>query len=283
VTVYALRKRLWIGAAVAAIAAVAATGAFGGSGSGTITGRCSKADATAVVKRLGLNDPTVATPVYKVLCGSFTGPGSRTMVVSIWGPGNSGPAEWAVFRWYGNTWQFLMKQPAAASITAAGNDIRQTLPIYRPNDPRCCPTGGTKSRLWHWNGSRFVASPWKQVGKADPADRGFDSPSLNINCGMFDNGRYRQVVCQSRKPPQKVILNAAGRLTICIDPTPNDFGNECGIGDRGEGPIRPLAYGRQITVGRFRCQSLEIGVKCTVIKSGKGFLINRDGVSRVGP
>ena len=74
----------------------------------------------------------------------------------------------------------------------------------------------------------------------------------------------------------------ADRLTICRDRTPNDFNNECKLGDRGENPIQPLAYGKQITVGRFRCQSLQIGVRCTVIRSGRGFLINRDGVSRVG-
>ena len=56
----------------------------------------------------------------------------------------------------------------------------------------------------------------------------------------------------------------------------------CNTGEhRGGTPT--LAYGRQITVGRFRCLSLQIGVRCTVIQSGKGFLINRDGVTRVGP
>ena len=236
-----------------------------------------------MVKRLGLNDPTVAKPVYQVLCGSFAGPGSRVMVVSIWGPGNTGPAEWAVFRWHGNTWQFLMKQSAAASITAAGSDIRQTLPVYRPSDSRCCPSGGTKTRLWRWNGTRFVATAWKQATKGEPEPRGFDSPSLNINCGMFDQSGGRYVRCQSRVPPQTVTMDAAGRLSICRDRTPNDTNNDCNLGDRGEGPIHRLAYGRKITVGRFRCLSLEIGVRCTVIRSGKGFLINRDGVSRVGP
>jgi hypothetical protein len=277
VAVYAWRKPLWIGVAVATIAAAAATGAFGDSGSGALTGRCTKAEARAVVKRLALGDPTVADPVYKVLCGSFTGPGSRTMVVSLWGPGNSGPAEWVVFRWYGNTWQFLMKQPAAASITAAGNDIRQTLPIYRPSDPRCCPTGGTKSRLWHWNGSRFVAGPWHVTrAKVDQPTR-FESPSGNIECWMYDGSSSRfspGVGCTSKIPPKSVILSVDGRLKIRRDPY------ACGC----EEPDSPrLAYGRQITVGRFRCVSRETGVTCTVIKSGKGFLINRDGVSRVGP
>jgi hypothetical protein len=250
--------------------------------SSATAGRCSKAAARKIVEQLGLNDQNVANPVYKVLCGSFTGPGSQTMVVLLWGEGNSGVVEWVVFRWAGGTWQFLMKQPTPGSITAAGPDIRQTLPIYRPSDPRCCPTGGTKSRIWHWNGSRFVAGPWEQQG-AERKRAGFYSPSRNIACGMFDDGRYRYVNCQSRRPPQNVTLDATGRVKICRDPTPNNVTNECNIGDPGEGVIPVLAYGKQITIGRFRCVSRETGVTCTVITSGKGFVINRDGVRRVGP
>lgn len=109
-------------------------------GTSTASGRCSKPSARQVVEPLGLSISELsADPVGKVLCGAFTGPGSQTMVVSLVGPGNTGLAEWAVFRWAGGVWQFLMKQPAAASITAAGSDIRQTLPIYRPTDSRCSP------------------------------------------------------------------------------------------------------------------------------------------------
>ena len=68
---------------------------------------------------------------------------------------------WAVFRWFGSDWQFLMKQRQAAILSAAGSDIAEEVSIYRPGDSRCCPSGGTKSRVWSWNGKRFVASPWK--------------------------------------------------------------------------------------------------------------------------
>jgi hypothetical protein len=83
----------------------------------------------------------------------------------------------------------------------------------------------------------------------------------------------RDIVCSSYTPPQVVTLTADGRLKIHRVP------NVCGCDE-----VKPprLAYGRQITVGRFRCVSQETGVTCTVIKSGKGFLINRDGVSRIG-
>ena len=68
---------------------------------------------------------------------------------------------------------------------------RETVSIYRDGDPRCCPSGGTKTRVWHWNGSRFVAGPSKHMtsgeGGAQTPLR-FDSPSRNINCWVYDGG-----------------------------------------------------------------------------------------------
>ena len=119
--------------------------------------------------------------------------------------------------------------------------------------------------------------------KGEPERKGFYSPSRNIACGMSDDSKFRYANCQSRVPPQNVTMDANGRVSICRDPTPNNSTNECNLGDPGEGVIPTLAYGKQIIVGRFRCQSLEIGVRCTVIKTGKGFLINRNGARRVGP
>jgi hypothetical protein len=71
-----------------------------------------------------------------------------------------------------------------------------------------------------------------------------------------------------------VKMSAAGRLTLCK--------KNCPIGDLGEG-TRVLGYGKQATIGRFRCLSLRTGVRCIVIRSGKGFLISSKGVKRVGP
>jgi hypothetical protein len=223
-----------------------------------------------------LNYPEVAGPVGKVLCGSFTGPGSQTMVVSLWGPGNTGFIEFAVFRWTGDEWQFLMKESAANSITAAGSDIRQTLPIYRASDSRCCPTGGTKTRIWHWDGTRFVASAWKQVTPGKVITRSFYTPSKNINCSLGDSSDYLGVSCASRNPPRSAKMDANGRLKICQ-------GRRClGCGCAPEG-IPTLGYGKQVIAGRYRCLSQPSGVTCVVISSGKGFVISSAGVRRVGP
>jgi hypothetical protein len=242
---------------------------------------CSRAAALPAVERLRLSD--MATAVGKVLCGSFTGPGSQTMVVSLGGQGSSGMLDWVVFRWDGTAWQFVMKQHRSAVLTAAGADIRETVSIFRPGDPRCCPSGGKKTRLWHWDGTRLIAGPWQQSESGAATARRvsvyFFSPSRNISCQMGDDRkRAYGVYCQSNNRPGSVGMGIDGSLRIC-------HGRGC-VGNPGEGDVPPptvLGYGRHVTVGRFRCLSQVSGVTCTVIRSGKGFTISRAGIRRVGP
>src|SRR5262249_52978208 len=104
----------------------------------------------------------------------------------------------------------------------------------------------------------------------------FLSPSGNLECSMQDNRQARRVNCSSGRAPQRVEMGVSGALTICKGrrcvPT-------CGCKEEN---ASVLAYGRQLTVGRFRCISLESCIKCTVIQSGQGFLINRTTIARVG-
>lgn len=265
-----------LAALVAAGLGVLAVGSGGSTGSAsastsTEAGRCTKAEATAVVKRLRLGDPFATVPVFKVLCGSFAGPGSQTMVASLLGEANTGMIGWAVFRLAGGQWQLLMERRGAAELTAAGADIRETVSIYRPSDPRCCPSGGTKSRTWHWNGSRFTASAWTRPASTFEA---FHAPG-GIQCSMVDDGRRASATCWSGSLAQEATLRADGRLTIC-----RGSASRCKYGDIGEEPR--LTQGKQVTVGRFRCTIRRSGVTCVVTRSGKGFLISRGGVKRVG-
>jgi hypothetical protein len=281
------RFALLAGVAALVTAAGASGAAQGDSSASTssASGDCSKATALQVATRFQVVvDPTLANPIAGVLCGAFAGPGSQVMIATF-ARGTCLPNfGWTAFRFTGGAWQLVPNgsHPGPAFLAAAGSDIRETVPIWRKGDGHCFPGGGTKSRVWQWNGTRFSAGVWKQATTGDPKRRGFYSPSRNIACGIFDDSTSRGVNCQSRIPPQNVTMQPSGRVTICRDPTPNNVTNECNLGDPGEGVIPVLAYGRQITVGRFRCLSLPVGVKCTVISSGKGFLINRDGVSRVG-
>jgi hypothetical protein len=99
----------------------------------------------------------------------------------------------------------------------------------------------------------------------------FFSPSGNIACEM----ETTFVICLLMNPPfHKATLNRRGHTAICN-------GLKCS-GDLGEGKHGTLRYGHSITVGRFRCTSRSTGMTCKVVKTGKGFRLNRTGVKRVG-
>jgi hypothetical protein len=114
-----------------------------------------------------------------------------------------------------------------------------------------------------------------------PTSASFYSPSRNISCEMNDGRAHvgSVVYCQSLAHPHSVKLGLDGRLKICRGGTLTT--TRC-LGDAGEHtPV--LGYGKQITLRHFRCRSEEAGVSCTVIKTGKGFRIDRAGVRAIGP
>jgi hypothetical protein len=101
-----------------------------------------------------------------------------------------------------------------------------------------------------------------------------------IECGMYSNG----VHCQSERGgpsyfAQVAELRPNGSVTICK--TRNMRSNNCDLGNAGE-RAATLAFGRRVTVGPFRCTMLRSGVRCTVLASGKGFLLTRTKLTSVG-
>jgi hypothetical protein len=134
-------------------------------------------------------------------------------------------------------------------------------------------------------GSGWALGPTPSKGSTAPTTTtttktaSFYSPSRNLICEIDDGyAGYVRVYCQSLNPPHSVHMGLDGQLKICSGAS---AATRC-IGNAAEQtPI--LGYGKQVTVGRFRCRSEQAGVTCTVIKSGKGFLINRAGITRVGP
>jgi hypothetical protein len=247
-------------------------------GTSVASSDCSEGTARQVVQRLGLevNIFNLPDPVQQVLCGPFTGPGSNAMAVTIAAPTCWPTQNWAVFRFTAGDWQLVLNQPAYLSspLVAVGSDIRETTGVHRSGDPRCFFNGGTHARIWHWDGARLVAGPWKQVTKGKVITRYFSSPSRHIFCVLGDSTDELGASCWTGMASVK--MDANGRLKICQ-------GRRCaGCGCLPDNAAI-LGYGKQITVGRFRCRSQHSGVTCTVIRSGKGFLINRAGVRRVGP
>ena len=109
------------------------------------------------------------------------------------------------------------------------------------------------------------------------AFKGFESPSHNIGCVMFEQGARCDIRHHSwplPKPPKSCEF---------------DYGGSVFIGDRGRGeygcvsdsamdagPVLP--YGEKLRKGRFVCTSEEIGVRCVDRRNGHGFLLSRQRV-----
>ena len=290
-------SRLRVLLVAVAVATVVTGGAFGVTDelSGPVAtplGRCSKATALEVANRFGVvTDSTLPNPIAKVLCGPFTGLGSEAMVVSF-AQGTCWPnSGWAVFRFAGGSWRLVPERHAGpvVALAASGSDIRETVPVWRSADGRCFPTGGTKTRTWRWNGSRLVASPWRQVTPADTLKSGsFKTPSANIVCGYFIHVGSRAsesnlgCVIKSglrpappRQPCQdggyagdRVFLRVTGRVQVpsCAgDPGPYVYVDTAKV----------LGYGKSWSGGGFRCTSTTTGLTCRS-KSGHGFFLSRE-------
>jgi hypothetical protein len=263
---------------------------------------CSTPTAIQLAKQFHLGYATMPDPVGTVLCGAFTGPGSQAMVVVLTTGGSIPIWGWAVFRQVGGAWQLALKQPewGFETLAAAGSDIRQTEPKFRKGDPLCCASGGTETRFWHWNGTRFTAGPWKQVtpGVAPvPAPSigtgafkyGYiKTPSGNIQCDYGYGGTARAYlrcgVESGLKPPEprpaggcgtdsgyegnRVYLPSSGRAETA--PCAGDagpFGNPSAA--------RVIAYGTTWSGGGFRCSSAFAGLTCRN-RGGHGFFLSRD-------
>lgn len=255
------------------------------------SGACSRATAGRLVEKHSLNRFVLPNPVSQVLCGPFTGPGSQAMAVTILAPTCWGFQNWAVFTFSGGAWGLVLDQPAylVPPLVAVGSGIKETAAGHRPGDSHCFPSGGTRSRVWHWNGSRLAAGPWKQVTPADSYANGhFKTPSSNIVCSYFihigSRASESNVACviksglrpaPTRRPCQdggyagdRVYLRVTGRVDVpsCAgDPGPYVYVDMA----------RVLGYGKTWKGGGLRCTSAEAGLTCRNT-SGHGFFLSRE-------
>jgi hypothetical protein len=262
-------------------------------------GPCSKAEATRVVERLHLgnaDDPDVSDPVAEVLCGAFVGPGSQAMVASLAIPSCGRTGGWVVFRRAGATWELVMERHNGGDLHAVGTGIRETQFVLRPGDAHCFPTGGTRSRTWRWNGTRFTSTAWTRSMPTTPKTPSatlpsgyLKTPSGNIACVYWLRAAAPSIGCRIRSglvPEPRtdrpgcprtddVSLRATGRPTIggrsiCRGEDEGDAGPFA-----FESVARVLAYGTTWAGGGLRCTSAETGLTCRN-KSGHGFFLSRE-------
>jgi hypothetical protein len=151
-------RALVIVAATAALAAVATPA----HGSPTACGlAAAKKAVTATKLRMKLLGPdaVVISPssVDGVICHDFTRDGRTDIAVTIASGGTAGDVGFAVFRSVADGWQVaLARNGYKVGLFRIGNDLAGSLPVYKNNDPNCCPTGGFDHQRFHWNGKRFV-------------------------------------------------------------------------------------------------------------------------------
>jgi hypothetical protein len=272
--------------ALATVAAVLAASAVHAASVGAqSTPACSTSTGLQLAKRFNLGFANVgaggpARPVLGVLCGAFTGPGSRAMVVTLSSGGSIPVLGWAVLRLVGGSWHVVLKHDIGGfeKLTAAGGDFRETQPKFRKGDPLCCASGGIESRIWHWNGRAFTAGQWSVVTPAAPktGEAIIFSPAAPTSCWLKDNGTSAGswVFCWLGADTSKshAKLGADGQLDTSSAPA-----LPLGLG----GPS--TRYGNHLDVGRFRCSSAPAGFTCIVIATGVGFLFGpTGGVTRVG-
>jgi hypothetical protein len=65
---------------------------------------------------------------------------------------------WAVFSFVGGTWKLVFDESGfiVPPLVAVGAEIKETTPVFRSTDSRCNPTGGTRARLWSWDGTTLT-------------------------------------------------------------------------------------------------------------------------------
>jgi hypothetical protein len=91
------------------------------------------------------------------------------------------------------------------------------------------------------------------------------------------------VLCETLRSSgnRTVRLKADGSVLGCTTHGAGDPAGRCDLGNVGMG-TPTFSVGQQATVGPFLCQVLPTGVQCTVISTGKGFLLSANSLTAVG-
>ena len=126
---------------------------------------CGPATARAAVRQthltLKLLGPDLARvdpgSIDRVLCFDFTRDGRADVAATIASGGTAGDIGFVVFRRTASGWKVALTGSGyKLGLVRAGRDLIQTQPVYKANDPNCCPTGGFDHRRYRWAGARFV-------------------------------------------------------------------------------------------------------------------------------
>jgi hypothetical protein len=99
----------------------------------------------------------------RLICHDLTGDGVSELAVTVFSGGTAGDIAWVVFRRANGRWQVAFSQLHAykVGLFRVDRDLVESQPIYRANDPNCCPSGGFRHRRFRWDGKTFrVVRTW---------------------------------------------------------------------------------------------------------------------------
>jgi hypothetical protein len=146
--------------------------------------------------------------------------------------------------------------PRIEGLKRVGDDIREEQPAFRSADHGCVPTGGSRARLWRWDGTRLKAGAFHRGRRADPRPHAFRVFGGVLACSLRDDHHARRVLCGGR--PFGVRLNRAGGASRCRCARPH--------------ATRTLHAAR---VGRFSCHATATTLTC--LFAGRGFALTAAG------
>jgi hypothetical protein len=149
-----------LGVLVLALAAATAPAHAAQARCGLATARAAITSTHLRMKLLGDSttrvDPKSAD---QVICFDFTRDGRLDVAVTIASGGTAGDIGFAVFRATAAGWRVaLARDGYKLGLFRLRGDLVGSQPVYRKNDPNCCPTGGFDHVRYHWNGARFVVA-----------------------------------------------------------------------------------------------------------------------------
>jgi hypothetical protein len=128
---------------------------------------CTSASARAAIEvskpRLALTGPAkqVIAPSMadRLLCFDVTGDRHVDMAVTLFSGGTAGDVGWLLFAWNSSRWQLVATGSGyKLGLRRSGSDLLAVQPVYRKNDPNCCPSGGFDRTLYRWSAGRLVTA-----------------------------------------------------------------------------------------------------------------------------
>lgn len=145
---------------VVAVLAATMTATAGAAGCSRATAK----DAVAKVKpRIAMLTVTPRVvhqnDLDTVICFDFTRDGRTDVAAAVASGGSAGDIGWLVLVRTPTGWKLGHGAGGyKIGLFEVGGDVVVSQPVYKKNDPNCCPTGGFNHERWHWNGKKFVVA-----------------------------------------------------------------------------------------------------------------------------